>query len=842
MKAFVKRFVASILCILVMLSAMPAVYAETHTAVPHASTEPEVCVCKYKCGETKDPECTVCNEGGTCAGLTKVEVNSWSALKAACANTAYQNGQYCLCLTADIQVENASVEASSVENIKIPQGKKMAIDLNGHKVAPVDATSGTAIKTGFVGVFGTLIIWDTAGGGGFEEFQATPIFVDENGYCLMQDVESLKCNVSFGGVVFIGPDGTFEMKNSAIVGEHTNPYEIIIAVQDRGTLKLSNGASVYCCDDSSCISTSAFRGENIFVNSTATIQANGGTVTCGVTNNGTITSSGNTPTEFTKDVKNYATISGGTYSGNVINDGGSITGGTFKGDVNNDGGSISGGVFYNEITGQGTIEDTAYITVTYDTDGGTSVPSERFIRGTLGSEAYDKTTSKDGRLFTGWSFNGGRFDTEAPMTDNITLKAAWAELDISGEGLSDTDYEYTFRTLTIKTAKAVTVQNIDKTKPTQDVIVIAEDISANVTLNGVNIQAPDEWEAFTDDNGVVTTEGRPAFEIEDGNGNVKVTLADNSVNTLKGGMYYAALQKGVAGTLTLHGNGSLNCTGSSEGAAGIGGMSGSSAKNITVEGGVITATGGEGAAGIGGGLLGSGENITVSGGTVKATGGTDATQPHLGAAGIGGGSNGNGKNITVSGGNVTAMGANACGIGGGASGTASDIKISGGTVLAVGDGNGFAFGAVPTVDSALSVSAGSSQDTLADVVSPTDATYTGNRAVKIMPGDIIADISWSSMSFVYSPGVWNTKTHTYVSSGWVGSGTVTVANSGNIPLSAEMSFTSAIGGITGNFDKTSFSIPVDGSDSSTLTLSGDPVRALDNDTVGSISLKIKVGD
>ena len=135
--------------------------------------------------------------------------------------------------------------------------------------------------------------------------------------------------------------------------------------------------------------------------------------------------------------------------------------------------------------------------------------------------------------------------------------------------------------------------------------------------------------------------------------------------------------------------------------------------DIIINGGVINAQGGTwyyyytaggGAAGIGssefsGNINGSklfGDNtyvnnitgsITINGGMVRATGGS-------GAAGIGGGSNGTVKTITITGGNVTATaGSNAAAIGGGYSGATDQedklicaaISITGGSVTANGN-------------------------------------------------------------------------------------------------------------------------------------------------------------
>ena len=85
---------------------------------------------------------------------------------------------------------------------------------------------------------------------------------------------------------------------------------------------------------------------------------------------------------------------------------------------------------------------------------------------------------------------------------------------------------------------------------------------------------------------------------------------------------------------------------------------------LTVNGGIITATGSEHAAGIGGGEDGDGGNITINGGVVTAIGGEYA-------AGIGGGSSdwrgGNGGELTINGGEIIAIsgGHGAMAIGGG---------------------------------------------------------------------------------------------------------------------------------------------------------------------------------
>ena len=115
-------------------------------------------------------------------------------------------------------------------------------------------------------------------------------------------------------------------------------------------------------------------------------------------------------------------------------------------------------------------------------------------------------------------------------------------------------------------------------------------------------------------------------------GNATIILADGTANTVKGfNNAYPGISVLQGKTLTIkggsEGTGSLTAspydggTNSSRG-AGIGGeWTGNKCGNITIEGCIITATGGKQAAGIGGASGNSCGNILISGGTVTATGG-----------------------------------------------------------------------------------------------------------------------------------------------------------------------------------------------------------------------------
>ncbi len=290
-------------------------------------------------------------------------------------------------------------------------------------------------------------------------------------------------------------------------------------------------------------------------------------------------------------------------------------------------------------------------------------------------------------ILTGISFGG--------IPVGVAASAETGEAFVVTGGTSGTDYTYESGVLTILSDKALTISNSDASTATTDRIEIAKGVSANITLAGVNID-------------VSGVSNAAAIKIANNSaGEVIVTLADGTTNTLKSGYNCAGIQKnGNYGKLTIAGTGELKAIGG-DNSAGIGGGYYSSANNIEISGGTVTAQSGSSGAGIGGGYNGSGNSLTISGGEVTATGSSYAAGIGGGekgsansitisggtvyatsgqyAAGIGGGSEGSGSNIVISGGEVTATGGQyAAGIGGGSDGSANSITISGGTVYATG--------------------------------------------------------------------------------------------------------------------------------------------------------------
>ena len=63
-------------------------------------------------------------------------------------------------------------------------------------------------------------------------------------------------------------------------------------------------------------------------------------------------------------------------------------------------------------------------TVTFDSDGGSDVPSQEIEAGNKATKPSDPV--KDGFTFDGWlDNNGGAFNFDTPIISNITLYANW---------------------------------------------------------------------------------------------------------------------------------------------------------------------------------------------------------------------------------------------------------------------------------------------------------------------------------------------------------------------------------------------------------------------------------
>ena len=97
---------------------------------------------------------------------------------------------------------------------------------------------------------------------------------------------------------------------------------------------------------------------------------------------------------------------------------------TFKGFVMNC--KIEGGIFSGAVDGSCQIEDSAKVTVDFDTKGGGSIPQQKVLRG---QKAQDPGAPvQDGYEFEGWYVSGNpnlKWDFSDSVTDNLKLEAHW---------------------------------------------------------------------------------------------------------------------------------------------------------------------------------------------------------------------------------------------------------------------------------------------------------------------------------------------------------------------------------------------------------------------------------
>ena len=176
--------------------------------------------------------------------------------------------------------------------------------------------------------------------------------------------------------------------------------------------------------EASCKSTEAGNevdgGVCIGCDGSGTMQANGGTVNCAVENHNQIECTNpNGSTIFNAAVKNdemHASITGGTFHGEVDNRRGSISGGEFYGTVDNggngtsysNGGYIFGGVFHGEVRGSCVIGGGTFdikpeyaFTVTFVTRGGEPVPEQQYRLNAPATKPTEKV-AKNGKELLGW--------------------------------------------------------------------------------------------------------------------------------------------------------------------------------------------------------------------------------------------------------------------------------------------------------------------------------------------------------------------------------------------------------------------------------------------------------
>ena len=245
--------------------------------------------------------------------------------------------------------------------------------------------------------------------------------------------------------------GTFTVEGGSITGS-VNDYNREQSSDDlcnENKLDVSEGVTISCnvnVGHGGTISKGTFTGR-VWIFWAGTIL--GGTFTNEVINyEGTIKAG-----EFTGKIENsYGKIDGGTFRGSVTSSGYNaiISDGNFHGTVTNESGAtisggtfdknvtnktyatLNGGIFYGGVTNDGgKIEDGAYETVTFNSDGGTPVEEAKVLRGQKVAKPTDDPT-KSGYTFIGWEDADGAYDFSKSVNAPLTLTAKWEKNPSSG--------------------------------------------------------------------------------------------------------------------------------------------------------------------------------------------------------------------------------------------------------------------------------------------------------------------------------------------------------------------------------------------------------------------------
>ena len=230
--------------------------------------------------------------------------------------------------------------------------------------------------------------------------------------------------------------------------------------------------------------------------------------------------------------------------------------------------------------------------------------------------------------------DGSVHQPKPTLTDikgNVLTEGTDYTLSWSGDGTTAGTYTVTATALGTYTGKATATYTVTEGVPVTASTTLFEDtyvykvyddvtINDRITVLGEVILVLGEGTTLTAKKGITVGEGTK-LTIQ-GSG----TLTATGVNEYSGiGSDYSYWDMPSTGTIIIN-SGTINATGGSGDAAGIGGSRYSAAGTITINGGIVTATGGGVGCAIGGGgspydssTPGAGGIITINGGQVTAT-------------------------------------------------------------------------------------------------------------------------------------------------------------------------------------------------------------------------------
>ena len=317
--------------------------------------------------------------------------------------------------------------------------KAITLDLNGGKLGGSADDIQIIVKNGSAftapasggltrpdGNDGTCFMWQDSSGNFYEPGDTVPAGVGrltaiwEEWTKLTKDVlESTYKAYSVGAYLYRLPSGNYYLGEDISVdigidiGTYATPANVTLDLNGHELKDVSNNTSLIYFPSTSSTNTltlmdssSSKTGKVISSSGTAAklsanakLNANGGTI------EGLVELAGNTAVIDNTDPSNVT---------------------VFTGWVSLYGGTIKGGIFTGTVgIESGTIADSAKVTVTFNSDGGSTVAEQKVLRGQKVSEPTAPT--KAGYSFEGWYNGDTKYDFTGAVTENITLTARWKD-------------------------------------------------------------------------------------------------------------------------------------------------------------------------------------------------------------------------------------------------------------------------------------------------------------------------------------------------------------------------------------------------------------------------------
>ena len=335
----------------------------------------------------------------------------------------------------------------------------ITLDLNGHVIKMTGSGSVISIA------WSNLTLQDSsptathtdaslpAGGviTGGNAHEGGGVYVGSGGSMTMNGGTIKKCSAEYGGGV-AAADGSFTMTSGTIANctATTSNYTYGgggVYFASSATFTMNGGTIENCSSKSSgggVFSTSNFSmsGNAIIRGCSAksgggvridksSMTMNGGTIEACTSTKGT--SDAVTITSNASLLANGGIVKGtvtfGSYS--AINTTSTDSCTKFYNEVTNNG-TISGGVYYGGISGSGTVSGT-YHTVSFDTNGGSSVPTQWFVNTDKAPALQPADPTRENSIFMGWYNGDTKYDFTQPVTSDMTLTAKWVTTNVSTE-------------------------------------------------------------------------------------------------------------------------------------------------------------------------------------------------------------------------------------------------------------------------------------------------------------------------------------------------------------------------------------------------------------------------